>query len=128
VRGIGARVALCDGDAVLARTLLPMSLREALDDRIHHRRTYNLALHVAVGLSAGDRITVPVIDSLSESFDLSKNGLHQSFAACVVSAALAKCGRVEQAKTVIREYETLSRREPWPIPSHLRTMFAETPR
>lgn len=127
VKGIGARLALCDRDPTAARTLLPMSLSEALDDRIHHRRTYNLSLHVAVALQAGDEISLAVINGLSDSFTLSKSGLHQSFAACVVSAALAKCGRVKQAANVISEYQTVSRREPWPIPSHLRTMFAETP-
>jgi tetratricopeptide (TPR) repeat protein len=118
-RGIATRLALHDGDALHAQTTLPMSYADASADPVFHRRTYNLALHAAVGLALDGSVKADRLAALRESFDASKGGPHQSFASSVLFLCLRRAGDPDEATAMLNDYSLKFRREPWPIPSHL---------
>jgi DNA-binding SARP family transcriptional activator/tetratricopeptide (TPR) repeat protein len=122
-QALGARLALSNGDGNEARRRFLLSFDEACNDPFHHRRTYNLALHVATQLATLPQPSPEAVAKLAQSFEQSKRGLHQAFSAFVLATALIKCGDIERAKRLLRDYEKRHRREPWPPPVHLFEMI-----
>ena len=118
-QALAERIALCDGRATEARSLVPMTFAEAAVDPIHHRRTYNLALFVAAELSVNGTVESEAVKLLEESFARSRSGVHQAFSAFVLYAALKKSGKTKQAASILKDYRLKYRREPWPAPQHL---------
>lgn len=118
-QGIATRLALHDGRGDVANSRLPMSYVEACTDPINHRRTYNLALHAAVQLATGGQVSYDCLTKLRGSFEASKGGLHQAYAAYVLYVGLKRSGAPTDACTMLNDYKTRFRREPWPSPEHL---------
>jgi DNA-binding SARP family transcriptional activator/tetratricopeptide (TPR) repeat protein len=117
-RGIAVRLALHCGNGVEASSILPMTYAAACIDPIHHRRTYNLALHAAVQLAIKGQASSECLRALRESFEASKAGVHQAYAASVLCVCLRRSGAKNKAESTLAEY-CKSRREPWPFPTHL---------
>lgn len=123
LKSLQVRLALIDKRVEDARASLPRSFEDALSDSAFHRRTYTLALHVAVDLLGDGSTSEERLSALNESFDGSKEGLHQAFAACVLAKAREANGELSKANQLLIDYETRSRREAWPIPLHLKQLL-----
>jgi hypothetical protein len=117
--GIGARIALVDNDGYSALRAWSLTRRDAQNDPIYHRRTYNCAIQVAIDLAIDGKPNKETLDCLLDAYGHSKTGMHQAFGVCVINAALLRQGQKIQAKRLFHAYETTHRREPWPVPSHL---------
>jgi tetratricopeptide (TPR) repeat protein len=118
-QALAERLALCEGRVRDAREFVPMTYDEAASDPIYHRRTYNLALYVVAEISASGTVAAEAVNRLEESFLRSRAGVHQAFGAFVLYAALKKVGQPRRALSLLNEYRTKYRREPWPAPDHL---------
>ena len=99
--------------------MLPFSLTEISTEPVYNKRTYNLALLVAVELAKKGSASPEAIRKLEESFSKSKTSPHQAFSAFVLSSALWRGGEKKRARKLLHEYETTSRRESWPAPRDL---------
>jgi len=118
-QALAVRLALCDGDPTEARRLLPFSLAEVKDEPVYNKRTYNLALLVAVELRTPSESLLEAVRRLEDSFARSKTSPHQAFSAFVLYSALKRNGHTRKAAKILNDYETKYRREPWPAPRHL---------
>jgi DNA-binding SARP family transcriptional activator/tetratricopeptide (TPR) repeat protein len=118
-QALGVRLAIYDGKPNEAAQLLPFSLDEISTEPVYNKRTYNLALFVAVELSGKGCASREAILKLEESFAKSKTSPHQAFSAFVLCSALWRSGQRKKARKLLRDYETKYRREPWAVPRHL---------
>jgi tetratricopeptide (TPR) repeat protein len=118
-RAIGVRLALCDQRSDEALKLLPFSLEDISTDRTYSKRTYNLALLVAVELSIKGVAPKAATARLEESFIKAQRTQHQAFSAFVLHVALRQQGASKKAHRILKDYESKFRREPWPAPRHL---------
>jgi DNA-binding SARP family transcriptional activator/tetratricopeptide (TPR) repeat protein len=118
-QALGVRLALHDGKADEALRLLPFTLDEISSDPVFNKRTYNLALLVAVQLATHGRASAEAVKKLEESFNRSKRSPHQAFSAFVLHAALKQNNMPAKARDFLRQYEAEYRREPWTAPRHL---------
>lgn len=117
--GIGARLALLDGNPEEALRRWEMTRVDAQSDPVFHRRAYNCALQVAIDLALYGRATRETLNCLVEAYERSKTGLHQAYSAAVVYAAFIREGETQRAERHLRDYVRYYRRESWPLPSHL---------
>lgn len=116
---IGLRIALCDLDAGTARRLVHGDLHQLANDANPHRRTYGLALLVAVEL-AERRVPNPeALSCLEEAHLKSRRNARQAFATFVLVTGLRVSGRRRRANHLLREYLNHYRREPVPAPLHV---------
>jgi tetratricopeptide (TPR) repeat protein len=122
LHSLRTRLALAEGRLREARVHLPSSLEAALADSISHRRTYAIALQVAVLLAERETISDLILDEFSRAFQQSKRGVHQAFAACTLMGAYQAKGRARKARLAMKDYERV-RREPWPVPQHMKDWF-----
>ena len=118
-QAIGVRLALCNHNPDEAMKLLPFSLQEIITDRIYSKRTYNLALLVAVELAVNGVASTSATNQLEKSFLKARSTQHQAFSAFVLYVALRQHGATDKARRMLSDYENKYRREPWPAPRHL---------
>jgi tetratricopeptide (TPR) repeat protein len=118
-QALGVRLALCDGRGVEASKLLPFTLAEIANDPMYSKRTYNLALFVAVELAVNGVASKQATDFLKDSFAKARSTQHQAFSAFVLYAALSQSGDADRAKRILTDYESKYRRERWTAPRHL---------
>ena len=114
---IGARLALLDHKPAVARKRFAKQLPEILQDTVGQRRTYCLAVYVAIELESG-KLSRDAVSALEKIHLDSRRNLHQSFAATVLYRALRHLRQLTKAETLLSEYKTKYRRERWPIPPH----------
>jgi tetratricopeptide (TPR) repeat protein len=121
---IGLRLALHDGNVKLARELVHADLPELLSDPVAYRRTYGLALLVAVELVEDATLQVEAVSALETSHLVCRRCSGQAFATFVLVSALRRLGRPSRADQLLQEYLQVHRREPTPAPMYLLTLTA----
>jgi len=118
-RALAVRLALCEGRGIDAQALLPFTLNDIASDPTYSKRTYNLALLVAVELAVRGVPSTEATICLERSFAKAKRTQHQAFSAFVLYSALTVQGNESRATQILSDYETRFRREGWPAPRHL---------
>lgn len=116
---IGLRIALSVGDVAEARRLAHSDLADLVRDPIPHRRTYGLALVVAVELAEDREPSIKVLQELEQAHLASRRNSRQAFATFVLVAALRRVRRRAHANRLLQDYLESYRREPLPAPLHL---------
>ncbi|MEJ7759452.1 MAG: AAA family ATPase [Gemmatimonadaceae bacterium] len=116
---IGARLALIDRDAAAAAKHYSLSFQHINSDQLGQGRTYGLAVHVAIILARGKRLTQKTVEALENAHVKSRRSPCEAYPAYVTYRALQAVGRVDRAEELIHEYETLYRRERVPAGNHL---------
>ena len=117
--GIGARLALLDGDGGEALRRWPLSRAEAHADSIPHRRAYNCALQIGIDLATAGKPHWETLTILVEAYQRSKRGFHQAFNISIIYAAFERIGERNKSDEIFQDYVANHRREPWPVPRHL---------
>jgi len=119
IGAVGARLALLDGRPAVARRLAPANIDEISKQPLVFQRTYQAALHVAIGLANGLTPSADALRVLEDSHLQSRRSCHQAFAAYALYVGLRVAGRQRHGKRLLTEYLDTYRREPWPAPKHL---------
>jgi tetratricopeptide (TPR) repeat protein len=117
--GIGARLALLEGDGAEALRRWPLSRAEAHADSVPHRRSYNCALQTGIDLAIAGEPNVETLTILVDAYHRSKRGFHQAFCVSMIYAAFERIGERTKSEAIYQDYVANHRREPWPVPRHL---------
>jgi len=124
---VGARIALFQGDFATARSLVGEDVNLLLQDPMPHRRTYSLALAIAVDLAEGIHPHKQAMAGLEASHLQSRRNARQAFSAYVLHQALVLSGRQAKAKRLLGDYVSEYRREPTPAPHHILALLETFP-
>jgi tetratricopeptide (TPR) repeat protein len=118
---LGARLALLRGDATEALRLFGRSLHESMNDQRGQSLVYELAVFVAIQLSA-NQLSHKVVQDLEDAHIASRRSFSQGFASVVLYAALHALGKGHRGDLLMSEYTIKYRRERFPIS---RALFAQ---
>lgn len=124
---VGVRIALAEGEVAQARSLLEGDVATLAVDPNPHRRTYGLALNLAVQIAEGSVPTVEAVNSLEASHLVSRRNPRQAFATFVLVTALRRLGRLKRASARLAEYQQTYRREPTKSPTHILKLLESFP-
>ena len=113
IASLGTRLAILDQDYVRAAGCYKRPISEIVRDPVGQRRTYALALHVAIQLLGRQRVSAKVLENLEAAHVLSRRCVAQAFSAYVLYAALIKADQISRAMRLLTDYHKTYRREPW---------------
>jgi hypothetical protein len=111
---LGARLALLRRDATEALRLFGKPLHQAMNEQRGQSLVYELAVFVAIQLSA-NRLSHGVVQDLEDAHIASRRSFSQGFATVVLFAALNAIGKNDRGDFLLSEYTTKYRRERFPI-------------
>ena len=92
-------------------------------DQVPQRRAYRAALYVAVELATNGFASLKALQDLEAEYLLTRQNLFQAFASYALYAGLISVGRFDAAESLLKEYLSHYRREPWAPPDHLLKMM-----
>jgi tetratricopeptide (TPR) repeat protein len=124
---IGVRISLAEGDFDTARSLVHSDIQELASDPIAYRRTYGLALMMAVQLASGELPDECTTQLLENSHLVARQFFRQSFATFVLVSTLRRRGKVKRANQLLTEYLEIYRREASKAPLHVLEMIEAFP-
>jgi DNA-binding SARP family transcriptional activator/tetratricopeptide (TPR) repeat protein len=124
ISAIGTRMALIEGRFEDARLLLDKNLAHMRFDQVPQRRTYRAALRVAVELACDGKASIEGVYELEAAFIMNRKNVFQTFASYALYVGLISLGQSEAAESILKEYLTIHRREPWSPPRHSLEMMS----
>jgi tetratricopeptide (TPR) repeat protein len=116
---INARIALAEGQYDEAVALVEADLISMRSAPVSNRREYWYALRVATELATTGRASADTLANLEHEYSQMRTTMFQAFPSYALYAGLVSIGETRKAKTLLDEYLTKDRREPWPAPQHI---------
>jgi tetratricopeptide (TPR) repeat protein len=110
---IALRIALADGDLARAQAVVRKRSDQIALSKKGSRRTYALALSVAVHLAADEPVDASMLTVFEGAYLQSRRSVAQAFSTYVLYFTLSRCGRETRARQILDEYHQVYRREPW---------------
>jgi tetratricopeptide (TPR) repeat protein len=124
---VGVRISLAEGNLAMARSLVHSDFEELASDPIAYRRTYGLALSMAVQLANGELPDDATTLLLESSHLAARKFFRQGFATFVLVSTLRRKGKAKRANQLLKEYLGTYRREKSKPPLHLLEMIESFP-